>query len=158
MEARHSGFLGFLLDPQKNRGLGDAFARRLYERVLQRHQDRQGLVSPIDLDVWDMTGADVRRERQNIDILFEDQENKFVALIENKVGSGEHSGQLKRYLDNSEALSRMESPCHLPDPGWRRSKRRGIPAPRLQHRVLGSGLTGLVGASASGLMSPSRSA
>jgi hypothetical protein len=102
VEARHSGFLGFLLDPQKNHGLGDAFARRLYERVLQRHQDRQGLVSPIDLDVWDMTGADVRREWQNIDILFEDQENKFVALIENKVGSGEHSGQLKRYLDTIE--------------------------------------------------------
>jgi len=47
VEARHSDFLGFLLSPQKNHGLGDAFARRLYERVLQRHQDRQGLVSPI---------------------------------------------------------------------------------------------------------------
>lgn len=99
VELRHSDFLAFLLEPQMNHGLGDAFARRLFECVLQDHHDREGLVSPIDLDVWDMTGAGVRREWQNIDILFEDPEHRFVAVIENKIGSGEHSDQLNRYLD-----------------------------------------------------------
>jgi hypothetical protein len=99
VEHRHSAFLAFLLDPQANHGLGDAFPRRLFERVLQDQHDRSGMVSPIDMDVWDMNGATVRREWQNIDIIFEDAPHKFIAVIENKISSGEHSDQLKRYLN-----------------------------------------------------------
>lgn len=42
---------------------------------------------------------EVRREWQNIDITLIDSQNKFAVIIENKIDSGEHSGQLKRYQD-----------------------------------------------------------
>jgi hypothetical protein len=41
--------------------------------------------------------AGVRREWQNIDILINDPANNLVCAIENKVGSAEHSDQLRRY-------------------------------------------------------------
>jgi len=33
-ELRHSDFLAYMLNPQRNHGLGDAFARKLLQRVV----------------------------------------------------------------------------------------------------------------------------
>ncbi len=96
-ELRHSDFLGFLLDPQQNHGLGDDFVRLFLQKVLSSADDRQIPISLVDLDVWDLNEIEVLREWQNIDILLIDHHHKFVVIIENKIGSSEHSNQLQRY-------------------------------------------------------------
>lgn len=94
-ELRHSDFLAFLMDPSQNHGLGDAFLKRLLKRVLVVASDPP--LSAVDIDVADLRGAVVRREWHNIDILVHDPQNHLACAIENKVGSGEHSDQLRRY-------------------------------------------------------------
>ncbi len=96
-ELRHSDFLAFLLDPQQNHGLGDAFLKRLLQRILVDVERSTIPVSPIDLDVWSLDEIFVRREWQNIDILLEDETHQLAIIIENKIGTGEHSDQLERY-------------------------------------------------------------
>ena len=95
-ELRHSSFLSFLLDPQKPHGLGDAFAKRLLQRVLMASAPRNDL-TPIHLDLWSLGAMTVEREWRNIDLLLIDEPNRLVVVIENKIGSGEHSDQLGRY-------------------------------------------------------------
>lgn len=96
-ELRHSDFLAFLLDPAQNHGLGDEFARRLLQRVLISAGDQPLPVTPIDLDVWDLNELVVQREWQNIDIMLLEETLKVAVIIENKIGSAEHSNQLARY-------------------------------------------------------------
>src|SRR5216684_1999823 len=72
-ELRHSDFLAFLLNPQQNHGLGDVFLKKLLQKVLVAAYDTSTLVSPIDLDVWNLDQAFVLREWQNIDILLLDE-------------------------------------------------------------------------------------
>jgi hypothetical protein len=96
-ELRHSDFLAFLLDPQQNHGLGDAFVTRFLQKAIA-HAPRIGLpVSPVKLDLWDLEGIAVLREWQSIDILLLDADHRFATIIENKIGSEEHSRQLERY-------------------------------------------------------------
>ena len=94
-ELRHSDALAFLLDPSESHGLGDAFLRRFLQRVLA--MAHRAPASPVDVDVWDLDDAEVRREWSNIDVLILDPSNKFAVIIENKIGSSEHSDQLPRY-------------------------------------------------------------
>ncbi|HRH41027.1 MAG TPA: PD-(D/E)XK nuclease family protein [Pyrinomonadaceae bacterium] len=96
-ELRHSDFLAFLLDPLQNHGLGDEFARLLLQNVLMSARDREFPVSLIDLSIWSLEEIEVYREWQNIDILLIDNVHKFAVIIENKIGSSEHSNQLQRY-------------------------------------------------------------
>ncbi len=97
-ELRHSDFLAFLLDPRQNHRLGDAFARRLLQKILIDARDPAPPLSPVHLDAWDLGRLAVRREWQNIDILLVDQPNRLAVVIENKIDSIEHSDQLGRYL------------------------------------------------------------
>src|SRR5258706_15008222 len=99
-ELRNSDFLAFLLDPQQNHGLGDAFLKRLLQKVLVSARDVEMPITPIDLDVWSFDEIFVRREWQNIDILLEDESHKLVIIIENKIRSSEHSDQLRRYYEH----------------------------------------------------------
>ncbi|CAN5891271.1 hypothetical protein BH24CHL4_BH24CHL4_16870 [soil metagenome] len=46
-----------------------------------------------------LAGTELRREWSHIDILITHYQHKLVVAIENKMGSGEHSGQLQRYAD-----------------------------------------------------------
>ena len=97
-ELRHSDFLAFLLDPRQNHRLGDAFVQRLLQRVLVAARGLGPPLSPVHLDAWDLGRLAVRREWRNIDLLLVDETNWLVVVIENKIGSTEHSGQLARYL------------------------------------------------------------
>lgn len=94
-ELRHSDFLAFLLNPSEKHGLGDLFLKRFLTRVLSVADEPP--VSPVTIDVVDLSGAVVERESQNIDILIHDASSGLVCVIENKVFSGEHSDQLNRY-------------------------------------------------------------
>src|SRR5579872_2257231 len=95
-EIRHSDFLGYLLDPQRNHGLGDAFLKCFLQVVLQ---GGSGNVKPVHIDIWSLSSSEVHREWKNIDILVRDETNRLVIIIENKVDSTEHSNQLARYYE-----------------------------------------------------------
>jgi hypothetical protein len=95
-EVRHSDFLAFLLNPKQNHGLNDLFVKRFLQTTLGFSEEDQS-ITPIDLDIWDLDGFEVRREWQSIDILLVDEAHQMVVAIENKVYSGEHDDQLKRY-------------------------------------------------------------
>lgn len=98
-ELRHSNLLAFLLNPQKNHGLGDAFVKRLLKKILITTQDmdRNIPITLIDIDTWNFNNANVYREWKNIDILFIDNHRHLAVIIENKIGTSEHSNQLQRY-------------------------------------------------------------
>lgn len=97
-ENRHSAFLAWLLDPNETHGLGDYFLRRFLWRVTTYARAHQvASITPLDVDQWKLRDVTVETERHRIDILVGSQEDRFVCAIENKVFSGEHSNQLKRY-------------------------------------------------------------
>ena len=98
-ELRHSDFLGFLLDPRQNHGLADSFLTLFLRKAIQA-ADLGGLpFTALDVTLWDLADTEVRREWRNIDILILNRSLKLAIVVENKVGSPEHSGQLLRYLD-----------------------------------------------------------
>jgi hypothetical protein len=101
VELRHSNFLAWLLTPGASHGQGDLFLKALLMDML-RHARATGIappVSPVLLDGADLHGCDIRREWRHIDLLIVSNDPAFVVAIENKVDSGEHSGQLNRYRD-----------------------------------------------------------
>ena len=98
-ELRHSNFLAFLLDPNQNSGLGQAFLKRFLQRAISNSINSELSITPIDLDSWDLHNVIVQREWQNIDILILEENIKLAIIIENKIDSSESEGQLKRYCE-----------------------------------------------------------
>lgn len=97
-EILHSSFLHWLLDPAETHGLSDYWLRHFLRVVIKNGEEILGnRLSLFDLDGWDFSGAEVRKEWRNIDLLIVDDHNMFVCVIENKVDSNEHSDQLNRY-------------------------------------------------------------
>jgi hypothetical protein len=103
-EIRHSNFLASLMDPSQAHGLGDWFLKAFLTTISVKAR-KQGIatISPIDVDVWDLSGIEIRREWKNIDIALLDEANKFLCVIENKIHSSEHDNQLCRYRQMAEA-------------------------------------------------------
>ena len=99
-EIRHSNFLGWLLDPQETHGLNDYFLKEFIKKVLYSNKNSiSNLPSVFDIDVWNMSDIEVRREYKYIDLLIIDENNKFIILIENKIDTNQHDNQLQRYID-----------------------------------------------------------
>jgi hypothetical protein len=96
-ELRHSDFLAFLLDPRQNHSIEDIFVKLLLQKALLAAKDIDIPITPLDLDIWDLRQAYVQREWLNIDVLLLDDKHKLALIIENKIGSKEHSKQLQRY-------------------------------------------------------------
>ena len=101
-ELLHSDFLAFLLRPTETHGLGDHFLRRFLLETLD--------VAP---DVLDPNQLEVCRERYDTDLLIVDDLNNRVIVIENKVGSSEHSGQLQRYHQQVDGIYQDYSRFYL---------------------------------------------
>ena len=96
-EIRHSNTLSWLLDPTENHGLGDAYLKGIFQRLVENDSDnRYDVFNVLLMDFYSFT---VYREWKNIDILLVSSDEKCVMAIENKVGSHEHSNQLERYKD-----------------------------------------------------------
>lgn len=102
-EIRHSNVLAWILDPEGSHGLGASFIQKWLMRVI--HESGGATltpISPVDIDGWELTGVEVRREWRHIDLLlilqFVDRE-QWLICIENKVASKQHSNQLSRYRD-----------------------------------------------------------
>jgi hypothetical protein len=108
-ELRHSDFLAFLMDPKGNHGLGDAFVKRLLQKILTGSEGVPLPVTPVELERWDLGRVTVQREWEYLDILLLDADNELAVVVENKIGTGEHSDQLQRYLNIVEQHH----------PGWR---------------------------------------
>ena len=94
-EIRHSNMLAWLMDPNENHGLGDAFLKGILQRLMEN--DLDGKYDVFKILLSDMYSFSVYREWKNIDILLTSSEEKILVAIENKIGSHEHSNQLNRY-------------------------------------------------------------
>lgn len=100
-EIRHSNFLGWLLDPNGNHGIGDYFLRRFLIKILQdpraNHSDYidKGVYNVVDIHQLLNQFISVHREQDYIDILIEF--DKAVIVIENKIHATEGNDQLARY-------------------------------------------------------------
>jgi hypothetical protein len=95
-EIRHSNFLAWLLDPNGSHGLGDIIVKRFLQRALIHLGDERPL-TPVDLDLMDLSDLEVRREWSDIDVLLLSPRNALVIVIENKIGAAESKGQLEKY-------------------------------------------------------------
>lgn len=94
-ELRHSNFLSWLLNPIGSHTTDDYFLKRF---ILQLEQiaDNQ----KIKLQLKDLSDTKIYRERDNIDILIVNHEEKFVICIENKINAGRSGrNQLVRYAE-----------------------------------------------------------
>jgi hypothetical protein len=98
-EIKHSAFLAFLLDPQQNHGLRDAFIKRLLQEAIMSAPEASVPVTPIELSFWDLEQIEVRREWKHIDVFLVDERNRLAVIIENKIDTVEHSDQLRRYYE-----------------------------------------------------------
>ena len=108
-ELQHSAFLSWLLRPNGSHGLRNYFLRRFLSEATQTARSLGiDAPTPFDVDGWALDDIRVVTERQlgtgrgRIDILVVGESDGFVCLIENKIDSGEHSGQLSRYLNTVE--------------------------------------------------------
>ena len=111
-EVMHSRFLAFLLDPQRNHGLGTSFLEG-FLRMVSKSAEGASLPSFDITDSWNLDSTRVRTEVYTgdgrIDILLVNEAGKWVMIIENKVWTTEHHDQLDRYY-------RFVKKNH---PGWR---------------------------------------
>lgn len=97
-EVKHSKFLSFLLNPNESHGLGTRFLVGFLQSAIEAVDPTRLPVTPLELELWNLTDTEVRVEWSNIDILLLNHTHRLAVVIENKVGSWEHSGQLSRYL------------------------------------------------------------
>lgn len=96
-ELKHSIVLAYIFNPNESHNLG-AKPLELLFRKLAKHSNIKSLevFDLLDIDYEDFS---VMREYKNIDILLKSTKNKIVVCIENKIWTGEHDNQLKRYKD-----------------------------------------------------------
>ncbi|WP_252150430.1 MULTISPECIES: PD-(D/E)XK nuclease family protein [Acinetobacter] len=100
-ELQHSNFLSWLFDPNATHGLGD-YVFKEFIKIYFQENEFQNLGVENGLSVFDFFSLDfddliIKREFKNIDLLFISPKNKFFMLVENKIYSGESSGQLEKY-------------------------------------------------------------
>ena len=102
VELRHSEFLAFLMNPNQNHGLGDFFIKRLLQKAVAGKKTDSLPFTAIDLDIWNLEDIEIRREWHQIDILVLSETRQLAIIIENKIGTKEHSNQLQRYYKSVE--------------------------------------------------------
>lgn len=93
-EIRHSNMLSWLLNPNENHGLSDSVIRGFIQYVVTSFSEDVDVFDTLLMDCHDFM---IQREWRHIDILAVSAEEKFVLCFENKIDSGEHDNQLRRY-------------------------------------------------------------
>ena len=98
-EIRHSNFLAWLLDPNESHGQGDLFLKAVLMDIMRqaRKRDLNVPISAVAIDGAEFREVEILREWRGIDLLIRCSDPQLIITIENKVDSGEHSGQLGRY-------------------------------------------------------------
>jgi len=107
MEIRHSAILAWLLNPNETHGLGDHFLRAFISEALKGKRGKRP--SALQVSQSDMRDADVRCEWKNIDIFVLSPKNHWAFIIENKVHSKQHEGQLEKYRTRITELFRAQA-------------------------------------------------
>jgi len=102
-ERNHSNFLGFLLNPRESHGLGDRFLKRFLQASLD-YPPKVQPITPIEIDLLDLSEAEILFEHDNIDLLIRDDQNDISVIVENKVDSTQHSDQLAKYYRRESSL------------------------------------------------------
>lgn len=99
-EIKHSNFLSWIMNPKENHNLKDYFLSSLL-KIISMRASSSGINAPsiFDIDNWNFIETEILREWRNIDILIKDDNYKLICVIENKIYSKEHSGQLQRYKE-----------------------------------------------------------
>lgn len=92
-ELSHSNFLAWLLDPAGSHGLGSLVLGKFLRDIFA--DARTTGRSFFDADLLEKANVEVRREWRHIDLLLLLEHD--VVVIENKVDTRDHSGQLSRY-------------------------------------------------------------
>lgn len=104
MEIRHSAILAWLLDPNENHGLGDAFLRAFLAEALKGEDGAK--LDALEVYQADFKEAEIRREWKNIDIFVSisfpalegRKSQNWAFVIENKVHSSQGPSQLTGYM------------------------------------------------------------
>lgn len=73
---------------------------------------RSHAVTPVSLDLMDLSDLEIRREWSDIDVLLISRINQLIVVIENKINASESEGQLKKYKERVYNDFR-------PDDGWK---------------------------------------
>ena len=100
-ELQHSNFLAWFFDPNGSHNLGD-FALKEFIKIYFKENEFIDLGTHASLSVFDFIQLDfddleIRREYNNIDLVFISEKNKFCIVIENKIYANEQKGQLEKY-------------------------------------------------------------
>ncbi len=98
-EIRHSNILAWLLDPQESHGLGDKVLKKILSEAIVANENIEPTISIMKIQDSSFHDAQVFREWNNIDILVVSKNNRFIFLIENKLGPKGSSGQIKKYIE-----------------------------------------------------------
>jgi len=99
-EIRHSNVLAWLLNSAENHKLDDLFIKTWFGKITKENYNNiKEKFSIHRLILHSLNDFVVYREKWNIDILLVAEKSKQVVVIENKIDSGEHDNQLKRYED-----------------------------------------------------------
>lgn len=106
MEIRHSAILAWLLNPKETHGLGDHFLKAFLAEALKGNSRKRP--NALQVSQSDMRDADVRCEWNNIDIFVLSPQNRWAFIIENKVYSKQHAGQLAKYRSRVMELFRAQ--------------------------------------------------
>ncbi|WP_182172616.1 PDDEXK-like family protein [Flaviflexus equikiangi] len=94
-EIRHSTMISWLLDPMESHGLHGAVLEHLFQYVASQSLVDDPLVFKVLL--LDPVNFEIRREYEHIDILAVNDRDTVLVAFENKIWSGEHDNQLRRY-------------------------------------------------------------
>ncbi len=97
VEIRHSNVLAWLLDPDESHGFSNVVLRRLLSNILLMSDKTIKGLSAAKVELLDFSDIEVLREWKKIDILIIDRFNKIILFFENKIYSGESTGQLVKY-------------------------------------------------------------
>ena len=105
-EIRHSNFLGWLLDPNGNHGLGKLFLTKFLRGIATSEIATE--LDEFEIEELNFNNVELRREWKNIDLLL--IFDTLVICIENKIDSKDHSNQLTKYREivNSNFKSRKK--------------------------------------------------
>jgi hypothetical protein len=110
-EIKHSNFLGFLLDPQEQHGLGSQFVKSIIFRLASNNENSG--ISQLGTLLNDYDDLKIKREwstpesKLKIDLVAWSKENKSVFVIENKVDASAGKNQLSNYAELIEKHSRF---------------------------------------------------
>lgn len=97
VEIRHSNVLAWLLDPDESHGFSNIVLRRLLSNILLMSDKTIKDLSAAKVELLDFSDIEVLREWKNIDLLIIDRLNSIILFFENKIYSGESTGQLVKY-------------------------------------------------------------